>query len=174
MESIHWRNDQIFQTSIHLGISNHIMYLLSTGRNAWHGTWNQRYNCSTSLHFTKDDTKKCGSCSTPRRGLNHRTGSSPWISLQVRIAYCAEFHSQESFKMHCWDDPMDYLKICTSLPVIMDIFSTSDSSAWESPRPDQDSFVTRVFDLAGNIESFMGQTNQVKAEPLDSDSKLTR
>lgn len=175
MERIDWRNDQIFETSILLGVSTHIMYLLSTGRNAWHETWSQRYKGPTSLHFTLDDAKKSAE-KARLQGTVFTIEQVPVVGFRSRsgIAYCAEFHSQESFKMLCWVDLMDYLKIGTPLLVVMDIFSTSDSLAWEIPKPNQDSFVTRVFDLAGNVVSSVGHTNPVKAEPLGNDSNLRR
>lgn len=175
MEKAQWRNDQLFATSMLLGASSHIMYLLSTGRNAWHGTWSARYKGPTSLHFTLAEAKKAAERDRVQ-GTVFIIEQVPVLAFrcQTGIAYCVEFHSQESFKMLDWDGEMEFLKIGAAMPDMMDVFSKPDRSAWKSPRPNQDSFVTRVFDLVGTVDHSTGKTTPLLAEPMPSNSKLSQ
>ncbi len=175
MERFQWRSDQLFLTSMLLGVGSHIMYFLSTGRNAWHETWSKRYQGSASLHFTLVEAKK-----TAEKGRTQGTvftiDQVPALAFRCRtgIAYCTETHSQESFKMLNWSDPMHFLKIGAAMPDVINVFSKPDPVAWGIPRPRQDSFVTRVFDLAGNVDPTNGKTSRIEVEPLDTKSKLNR
>ena len=173
MERLNWRNDELFSTSMLLGVSAHVMYLLSTGRNAWNNVWVQRYKGPTSLHFTLDAAKKKAE---PDRvqGTVFSIEQVPVLAFRCRtgIAYCAEFHSQESFKMLNWDDEMNYLKIGTAMPEVVGTFSTPDSGTWTRPLPGQDSFVTRVFDLVGKNDPKTGKTMARDVELLRSGVKL--
>jgi hypothetical protein len=175
MERKNWRNDELFSTSMLLGVSAHVMYLLSTGRNAWNNVWIQRYKGPTSLHFTLEAAKKKAE---PVRvqGTVFSIEQVPVLAFRSRtgIAYCAEFHSKESFKMLNWDDEMNYLKIGTAMPDVMAVFSKSDPNTWTYPWPVPDSYVTRVFDLVGKYDPKTGKTMARDVELLDRDAKLFR
>lgn len=175
MERSRWREDELFLTSMLLGVDTHIMYLLSTGRNAWHETWSARYEGPTSLHFTLNDAKKTAERDRVQ-GTVFNIEQVPVLAFRCRtgVAYCAEFHSQESFKMLDWDGEMEFLKIGAALPDVMNAFSKPDPSSWNFPWPVQDSFVTRVFDLVGNVDPSNGKTSPIEAEPLVANSKLNR
>ena len=73
-----------------------------------------------------------------------------------------------------WVGEMKFLKIGAAMPDVMDVFSKPDRSSWESPWPNQDSFVTRVFDLVGTVDHANGKTTPLLAEPLDSNAILTQ
>lgn len=175
MERSRWREDEIFLTSMLLGVDSHIMYLLSTGRNAWHDTWSERYKGPTSLHFTLEGAKNTAERDRVQ-GTVFIIEQVPVLAFRCRtgVAYCAESHSQESFKMLDWDGEMEFLRIGAAIPDVMDAFAKPDPSSWNYPWPDQDSFVTRVFDLVGSINSTYGKAIPVETEPLLKDSKLSR
>ena len=73
-----------------------------------------------------------------------------------------------------WDDEMNYLKIGTGMPDVMDAFSKPNPVTWTRPWPAQDSFVTRVFDLVGKNDPKTGKTMARDVELLDRDAKLLR
>ena len=175
MERVNWRSDELFLTSMLLGVSSHIMYLLSTGRNAWYGVWSERYKGPTSLHFSLTEAQK--KAQTDRvQGTVFTIEQVPVLAFRCRtgIAYCTEFHSQESFKMLDWDDDMDFLKIGAAMPMVMTVFSNANPLAWQIPCPNENSFVTRVFDLVGNVDPTSGKTSPLEPELLDHESKLSK
>lgn len=175
MERSGWREDELFLTSMLLGIDSQIMYLLSTGRNAWHDTWSQRYKGPTSLHFTLEDAKNTAERDRVQ-GTVFNIEQVPVLAFQCRtgVAYCAEFHSQESFKMLDWNNNMEFLRIGAAMSDVMNVFAKPDPSSWIFPWPDQDSFVTRVFDLMGRISLTYKKAVPIETELLSKNSKLSK
>jgi hypothetical protein len=175
MERTDWRNDQLFLTSMLLGVSSHVMYFLSTDRNAWHEVRSRRYRGRTSLHFSLEDAKKTAEKDRVQ-GTVFFIEQMPVLAFRCRtgIAFCAETHSTESFNRLDWDGEMEFLKIGAAMPDVMDVFASPDASAWDIPRPDPDSFVTRVFDLVGNVDPNNGKTSPVDTEPLEPGTQFSR
>lgn len=175
MENDLWRQDQVFLTSILLGVSSHTMYFLSTDRNAWHEVRSLGYRGPTSLHFALAEAKRTAERDRVQ-GTVFVIEQVPVLAFRCRtgIAYCAETHSTESFKNLDWNGDMDFLKIGAAMPHVMNVFSKPDPSAWNIPRPDQDSFVTRVFDLVGHVDDTDGMTSPMEVEPLDGKSTPSR
>ena len=151
MQKLDRIKDEDLLSSELLDIALGRVYLLSTGRNAWHSVWSERYKGTTALYFTLADAKKAAQ---PQRnmGTTFQIELIPSLVLISELAsvHCIEFHSKNSFVNTRIETFPSLLKIGSSISDVLEAFSQPTAKFWQYPFPSLDSFVTGK---ASNLES---------------------
>lgn len=129
------------------------LYLLSTGRNAWHSTWSEKYRRNAALFSTFESAKSVAE-KARNRGTTFEIEQIPGLAFYSLegVAAVVEFHSKPSFNKLKIDKAAINLKIGRSIGEALVPFISAESEYWERPFPSVDSFVAVKSDLAEDFE----------------------
>jgi hypothetical protein len=132
-----------------------MVYLLSTGRNAWHSTWSEKYRRDNALFSSFEDAKKAAE-NLRNRGTKFEIEQYPGIALfsPKGIVVFLEFHSKLSFSQLQIDELEKSIKLDSPISVAMSPFIKPSITYWTPPFPSQSSFVHKTWDLAESFEPF--------------------
>lgn len=153
MKPLDWETDQKFLDSELKSLKCVTLYLLSTGRNAWHSTWSTRYQKSAALFSTFEAARNTAETAR-NRGTTFKITQYPglaFFSLEGVVAL-VEFHSNPTFGKLKQEFIYEYLSIGTPIRDAIAPFVKVDKQFWNPPFPSQDSFVNLKSDLAENLE----------------------
>lgn len=144
MKALDWRRDQHLMNSSLLAVEGAVVYMLISGRNAWHSTWITRYSKNIAFYSSLQGAKS-------QAELLRRQGSVFYVRqvpvLLVRTTegavVQAEFHSRTCFGK--WDITAgsELLRIGTPTSRLLSGLGP-DSELWRPPKISQYSFVTVV------------------------------
>ena len=153
MERIDWINDHEFLDSKLLNLQGVTLYLLSTGRNAWHSTWSERYRRDAAL-FSTFNSAKAAAEKSRNRGTTFEIEQYPGLAFfsVAGVVALVEFHSKQSFSKLKLEEIGDRLKVGTPLRDVIAPFREATSAFWNSPFPSESSFVEVKSDLAEEFE----------------------
>lgn len=163
MKPLDWATDQKFLDSELKSLKCVTLYLLSTGRNAWHSTWSTMYQKNAALFPTFKAAKQVAEPAR-NRGTTFKITQYPGLafySLEGVVAL-VEFHSNPSFGSIKQDSLGEFLCIGTPIRDAIAPFSKVDRIFWNPPFPSQDSFVSLKSDLAEDFEPLF-QPNYMKS-----------
>jgi hypothetical protein len=153
MERIDWINDRELLDSKLLNLQGVILYLLSTGRNAWHSTWSERYRRDAAL-FSNLDSAKAAAEISRNRGTTFEIEQYPGLAFfsAAGIVALVEFHSKQSFSKLKIEDIGERLKVGTPLRDAIAPFNEATNEFWNTPFPSESSFVDVKSELAEEFE----------------------
>ena len=167
MKPLDWETDQKFLDSELKSLKCVTLYLLSTGRNAWHSTWSTRYQKSAALFSTFDGAKQVAETAR-NRGTTFKITQYPGLAFYSMegVVALVEFHSNPTFGKLKQESIYQNLSIGTPIRDAIAPFAKVDKLFWNPPFPSQDSFVNLKSDLAENFEphvqpSYMKSWNSV-------------
>jgi len=138
MERIDWINDHEFLDSKLLNLQGVTLYLLSTGRNAWHSTWSERYRRDAAL-FSTFNSAKAAAEKSRNRGTTFEIEQYPGLAFfsVAGVVALVEFHSKQSFSKLKLEEIGDRLKVGTPLRDAIAPFTEATSAFWNSPFPSE-------------------------------------
>jgi hypothetical protein len=153
MERIDWINDHEFLDSKLLNLQGVTLYLLSTGRNAWHSTWSERYRRDAAL-FSTFNSAKAAAEKSRNRGTTFEIEQYPGLAFfsAAGVVALVEFHSKQSFSKLKLEEIGDRLKIGAPIRDAIAPFTEATSEFWNAPFPSESSFVEVKSDLAEEFE----------------------
>ncbi len=159
MQQVDWATDKDLLTSDLKGMQLVTLYLLSTGRNAWHGTWSERYRRDTAL-FSNFESAKATAEKARNRGTTFEIEQYPGVALfsLYGVICFVEFHSKQPFTSLRIADIGEHLKLGIPLNLAIAPFLKASSEYWETPFPSESSFVNAKSDLAESLEPLPEQT----------------
>ena len=153
MKPIDWEADAKFLISELKSLKCVTLYLLSTGRNAWHSTWSAKYQRNAAL-FSSFDEAKAAAEKLRNRGTTFKIVQYPGLafySLEGIVAL-VEFHSSQPFNKLRVEDVDLRLNIGTPIKDAITPFIKADREFWNPPFPSGDSFVNVKTDLSEDFE----------------------
>lgn len=153
MKPVDWVTDEEFLDSELKNLRSVTLYLLSTGRNAWHGTWSEKYQKNAALFSSFNAARKAAEDSR-NRGTTFKIQQYPslaFFSLKGVVAL-VEFHSEQPFSKLRIEDIGDRLKIGIPIREAILPFVKAHWEFWNIPFPPKDSFVNVKSDLAEDFE----------------------
>jgi len=132
------------------------LYLLSTGRNAWHNTWSEKYRPDTAL-FSSFEAAKVSAEDSRNRGTTFEIEQFSGLAFYSSegVVALVEFHSKPPFKKLKLNKLEDHLRIGTSIREAIAPFVKATSEYWEFPYPSESSFLGVRSDLAENFEKMI-------------------
>ena len=153
MERINWINDHEFLDSKLLSLQGVTLYLLSTGRNAWHGTWSERYRRDAAL-FSSFNAAKASAEKSRNRGTTFEIEQFPGLAFYsvAGVVALVEFHSKQSFGKLKLEEIGVRLKIESTMRDVIAPFTEATTEFWMQPFPSESSFVGVKSDLAEEFE----------------------
>lgn len=130
-----------------------IFYFLSTGRNAWHSTWSEKYSTQASIFGT---FKSCKLAAEEIRvkGTSFEIKQIPGLAFysKLGIVCIAEFHSEPSFKNLNFPLIDVNLRIGSILNEVITPYIKPSAKYWSQPFPHSDSFIVAFSDLHEDLE----------------------
>jgi hypothetical protein len=156
MEPIDWGKDDELLNSRLKKLKGVSLYLLSTGRNAWHSTWSERYRGEAAL-FSNFDSAKAEAERSRNRGTTFEIEQYPGLAFYSikGVVALVEFHSKQSFDKLRIEDVGDTLHVDTPIRDAIAPFTAATSEFWNKPFPSENSFVVVKSDLAEDFEPLM-------------------
>jgi len=153
MERIDLINDHEFLDSKLLNLQGVTLYLLSTGRNAWHSTWSERYRRDAAL-FSTFNSAKAAAEKSRNRGTTFEIEQFPGLAFfsVAGVVALVEFHSKQPFGKLKIEAIGDQLKIESTIRDAIAPFTEATSEFWIEPFPSESSFVGVKADLAEEFE----------------------
>ena len=129
------------------------VYLLSTGRNAWHGTWSKKYRRAAAL-FASFDKAKAAAEKTRNRGTTFEIAQYPGLAMftNAGVIIITEIHSKEPFARLKFEKIDERVKIGTVISLAIEPFLKATDEFWNRPFPSESSFVRARSNLAENFE----------------------
>jgi hypothetical protein len=169
MQPIDWANDSEFLDSKLTSLKGVTLYLLSTGRNAWHSTWSERYRRDAAL-FSTFDSAKSSAEKARNRGTQFEIQQHPGLAFySVKgVVALVEFHSKYSFGKLKIEEIGDRLKLGTLIRDAVSPFVAATDEFWTTPFPSESSFTDVKADLAEEFEplpnpSYLKKWNSVSS-----------
>lgn len=155
MKNIEWSTDQIILDSKLLDMKPVSLYLLTTGRNAWHNTWSKKYVRGLSVYSSLMAAKKAAE-ELRVSGTVFVIKQIPGIAMFTTSGVIAfvEFHTEPSFSNLKLIKIQDRIKIGLPLAVAMQPFVRPSEEFWNRPMPSDDSFISVKSDLSENFEAY--------------------
>lgn len=162
MKPIDWEADEKFLVSELKGLKCVTLYLLSTGRNAWHSTWSAKYQRNAAL-FSSFDAAKAAAEELRNRGTTFKIVQYPGLAFYSMegVVAVVEFHSGQPFDKLRIDTIDQRLNIGTLIKDAITPFIKADKEFWNPPFPSGDSFVNVKTDLSEDFEPLI-ETRQLK------------
>ena len=153
MDPVDWFADQDFLNSELRDLQLVTIYLLSTGRNAWHSTWSEKYQRDTALFSTFDKAKAAAEKSR-NRGTTFEIGQYPGLAFftTTGVIVLTEFHSKEPFARLKFEQIDDRLKVGTTISLAIEPFVKASDKFWTHPFPSESSFISARSTLAESFE----------------------
>jgi len=153
MDSVNWFSDQEFLDSEIKDLQLITVYLLSTGRNAWHSTWSEKYRPDTALFATFENAKTAAE-KARNRGTKFEIEQYPGLAFfsTVGVIVLVEFHSKEPFARLKFEEIEKKLKLGTAISAAIDPFVMATDEFWNRPFPAGSSFVSARSSLAESFE----------------------
>jgi hypothetical protein len=153
MQRIDWINDHELLDSKLNYVQGVTLYLLSTGRNAWHSTWSERYRSDAAL-FATFDLAKASAEKSRNRGTKFEIEQFPGLAFYslAGVVALVEFHSKQSFSKLRLETLTNRLEVGTLLRDAIDPFKAASSEYWNTPFPSENSFLAVKSDLAEQLE----------------------
>jgi hypothetical protein len=153
MQRIDWTQDQKLLDSKLKNMKGVTLYLLSTGRNAWHSTWSERYRSDAALFATFDQAKAVAEKSR-NKGTTFEIEQCPGLAFYsiVGVVALVEFHSEQSFGKLKLDTISNRLEVGTMIRDAIDPFKAATGEYWDTPFPSENSFIAVKSDLAEEFE----------------------
>ncbi len=153
MQPIDWTNDHELLDSKLNYLQGVTLYLLSTGRNAWHSTWSERYRSDAAL-FATFDLAKASAEKSRNRGTKFEIEQFPGLAFYSLSGVIAlvEFHSKQSFSKLRLETLTNRLEVGTLLRDAIEPFKAASSEYWNTPFPSENSFLAVKSDLAEEFE----------------------
>jgi hypothetical protein len=159
MQRIDWVKDQELLDSKLKNLTGVTLYLLSTGRNAWHSTWSERYRSDAAL-FATFEAAKAAAEKARNRGTTFEIEQYPGLAFYsvVGVVALVEFHSKQSFMKLRLDTLTNRLEVGTMIRDAIDPFKAATSEYWSTPFPSENSFIVVRSDLAEEFETLPSPT----------------
>jgi hypothetical protein len=153
MEPIDLTKDDEFLNSKLKILKGVTLYLLSTGRNAWHSTWSERYRGDAAL-FSNFDSAKAEAEKSRVRGTKFEIEQYPGLAFYSikGVVAIVEFFSKQPFDKLKLEVIGDRLKVDTTIKDAIAPFTAATSEFWKKPFPSENSFVVAKSDLAEEFE----------------------
>ena len=163
MKPIDWIADEKFLDSEFKGLKSVTLYLLSTGRNAWHSTWSAKYQKNAAL-FSNFEAAKDAAEKSRNRGTTFKIAQYPGLAFLSTegVVALVEFHSNQPFNKLRIEDLDKHLSIGVTIREAISPFTNADSKFWNSPFPSPDSFVDVKSDLAEDFQPIIESTSMKK------------
>lgn len=163
MQRVDWIGDHELLDSRLITLKGHTLYLLSTGRNAWHSTWSERYRSDAAL-FSSFDAAKEAAEKARNRGTTFEIEQYPGLVFYslAGVVALVEFHSKQSFSKLQLNSIGDRLEVGTMIRDAIDPFKLATSEFWATPFPSENSFVVVKSDLAEAFEPLQASSNLKK------------
>jgi hypothetical protein len=173
LKPIDWITDENFLNSEFKSLKSVTLYLLSTGRNAWHSTWSSKYQKNAAL-FSSFTAAKDAAEKSRNRGTTFKITQYPGLAFHSTegVVALVEFHSSLSFSKLKIEDLEKNLSIGVSIKKAITPFTKPDSDFWNSPFPLEDSFVDVKSDLAEDFEPLIESTYMKKWGSVASGSNF--
>ena len=152
MDPVDWFSDQEFLNSELKDLQLITVYLLSTGRNAWHSTWSEKYRPDTAL-FASFDKAKAAAEKARNRGTTFEIEQYPGLAFftTAGVIVLVEFHSKEPFARVKFEEIEEKIKIGIVISAAIEPFVKATDGFWNRPFPAESSFVSARSNL---VESF--------------------
>jgi len=163
--------DQKFLDSEFKGLQSVTLYLLSTGRNAWHTTWSAKYQKNAAL-FSNFEAAKNVAEESRIRGTTFKIAQYPGLAFLSTegVVALVEFHSSQPFNKLRIEDLGERLAIGTPIRDVISPFTSANSEFWNSPFPSPDSFVDVKTDLAEEFQPLIESVSMKKWKSVASGS----
>ncbi len=163
MRPLDFTSDKEFLESELKNLKGVTLYLLSTGRNAWHSTWSERYQRDGAL-FTSFEEAKNAAENSRKKGTTFEIEQLPGLAFYSLIGVLAlvEFHSKQPFSKLRIAEIGKLIQIGTPLSTAASPFLKASNTFWEKPFPSESSFVNIRTDLTKNFESLQEAIYQKK------------
>jgi len=142
MQPVNLSTDSVFLDSKLKDLKLVTLYLLSTGRNAWHSTWSEKYRPDSAL-FSSFDAAKAAAEDSRNRGTAFEIEQFQGIAFfsSEGVVALAEFQSKQPFKKLKIKKLEGFLRINTPIRDAIAPFIGATSEFWETPFPSESSFV---------------------------------
>jgi hypothetical protein len=156
MEPIDLAKDDEFLNAKLKNLKGVSLYLLSTGRNAWHSTWSERYRGDAAL-FSSFDSAKAEAEKSRARGTTFEIEQYPGLAFYSikGVVALVEFYSKQSFDKLKLEEIGDRLKVDTTIRDAIAPFTAATSEFWKEPFPSENSYVVAKSDLAEDLEPLL-------------------
>lgn len=131
------------------------VFLLITGRNAWHSTWSTSYSRQRAIFGSFEEAKNVAE-NIRIQGSQFTIREIPalaFFSLKGVIVIC-EFHSKPQFAKLNLNEIAESLRLKNTLVRAIQPFRTSSEDFWVQPFPDHDSFIVTVVPLSQKLNIF--------------------
>jgi len=153
MQPENLRTESIFLNSKLKTLKLVTLYLLSTGRNAWHSTWSEKYRPDTAL-FSSFEGAKAAAENARNRGTTFEIEQFPGLAFfsSEGVVALVEFQSKPPFKKLKFENLKDHLRIGTPIRNSIAPFIEATSEFWETPFPSDNSFVGVKSDILEEFE----------------------
>lgn len=172
MQPVSLSTDSVFLESKLKDLKLVTLYLLSTGRNAWHNTWSEKYRPDTAL-FSSFEAAKAAAEDSRNRGTTFEIEQFSGIAFYSSegVVALVEFHSKQPFKKLKLNKLENHLRIGTSIREAIAPFIRATSEYWEFPYPSESSFVGVKSDLSENFEKIIELPHLKKWGSVSAGSK---
>jgi len=128
------------------------VFLLITGRNAWHSTWSTRYSRQRAIFSSFEEAKNVAE-NIRIQGSQFTIREIPalaFYSLSGIIVIC-EFHSRPQYSNLKLDRIAEALRLNNKLVKAIQPFRATSDDFWTKPFPDSDSFIVSVVPLSQKL-----------------------